>query len=222
LSRAFVRAEADSEVKGFLNLLPTLEKKSVHGPAKAKLGRTAEGIQKLKEEARQEGIQEGFAEGFAAGREDGFQSVREEMERSVQEFKQALDAAAERVEGAIGEWYAASEEALSELSVLIAARILGRELSTSQDVITALVREAVGEVAAADRIRIRVNPFDAKILALHKDLVLAAHPTVRNVEIVDDPSISGGAKIESEAGAIDAAIRTQLELAYEALRRPTK
>ena len=185
---------------------------------KARLGRTAEGLLKLKEEARVEGR----VEGFETGRQDGFQDARSEMQQTVAEFREALDVAAQNVERAIADWYVASEQNLSELSIAIATRILGKELSVSADTITELVREAVRAVATADKIRIRVNPFDASILATNKDLVLAAHPTVRGVEIVEDPSMVGGAKIESDSGAIDATIQTQLELAFESLRRQAK
>ena len=185
---------------------------------KARLGRTAEGLLKLKEEAKGEGR----AEGFEFGRQEGFEDARNEMQQAVAEFREALDIAAQNVERGIADWYVASEQSLSELSVAIATRILGKELGTSTDTITEIVREAVRAVATADKIRIRVNPFDASILSANKVLVLAAHPTVRGVEVVEDPSILGGAKIESDSGAIDATIQTQLELAFESLRRQAK
>jgi flagellar assembly protein FliH len=214
----FVRGEAASAFSPFTALLPTLDAAIEKGLNKTRLGRTAEGLHKLKEEAKSEGR----AEGIEAGKIDGFQDARNEMQQTIAEFRDALDHAAQNVERAIADWYVASEQSLSELSVSIATRILGRELSVSDDAITELVREAVREVAAADKIRIRVNPFDASILLANKELVLTAHPTVRSVEIVEDPLILGGAKIESDSGAIDASIKTQLELAFESLRRPGK
>jgi flagellar biosynthesis/type III secretory pathway protein FliH len=108
---------------------------------------------------------------------------------------------------------------LGALAVVIAARILGRELSTSKDAVTELARDAIREVSAVDKVRIRVNPLDHNLLMDSRDLILAANPTVRGVEIVDDPTIEAGVKIESDAGLIDATIRTQLELALNALTR---
>src|SRR6185436_2441930 len=151
----------------FVNLLPNLERGMDERQHKARLGRTAEGLLKLKEEAKVEGR----AEGIEAGRQDGFQDARSEMRQTVTEFREALDAAAQNVERAIADWYVSSEQSLSELSVSIATRILGKELSVPSDAITELVREAVRSIAMADKIRIRVNPFDASILATNKDLV---------------------------------------------------
>lgn len=218
MSKAFVRGAAMDTLSPFINLLPNVERGMDERHHKARLGRTAEGLLKLKEEAKVEGR----TEGLEVGRQDGFQAAREEMQQTVAEFREALDAAVQNVERAMSDWYVASEQSLSELSVSIATRILGKELSVSPDTITELVREAVRAVANSDKIRIRVNPLDASILAANKDLVLAVNTTVRGVEIVEDPSIAGGAKIESDAGAIDATIQTQLELAFESLRRPAK
>ena len=213
MSKAFVPAES-ATVSPFTALLPSLDRGIGERHQRARLGRTAEGLQKLREEAKGEG----FQHGFEAGRSEGFEDARNEMRQAVENFRQALDVAAQNVDRAMAEWYVASEQNLAELSASIASRVLCQELTTSPDAITELVRNAVREIATADRIRIRVNPFDASILAANKDLVLSANPTVRGVEIVEDASISGGARIESDAGAIDATIRTQLELAFQTLR----
>jgi flagellar assembly protein FliH len=218
LSKAFVRASAPVQVSAFTALLPSMAPSEESGSGRARLGRTAEGLHRLQEEAREAGRLEGHAEGLELGRLEGFQAARAEMEEYVEEFRKALDQAAGRVEDRIAEWYAGSEQKLAELSVLIAARILGRELALGGDAISEIVRIAIQEVAAADSIRIRVNPLDVPALSKERSLVLSAHPTVRSVEIVDDPSILGGARIESDSGAIDATIRTQLELAFDAIR----
>jgi len=218
LSKAFLPAESVGLISPFATLLPSLDRGMDERHHRAKLGRTAEGLQKLKEEAKGEGR----AAGFEEGRLEGFQAARLEMQQTVAEFREALDVAALNVERAMADWYVASEQSLSELSVSIATRVLGKELTVAPDTITELVRDAVRAVANADKIRIRVNPLDANILAANKQLVLSSNTTVRGVEIVEDPSINGGAKIESDAGAIDATIQTQLELAFESLRRPAK
>lgn len=221
MSRNFVRAEAldRSELDPFSKLLPAVSAPSEKEQERIRLGRTAEGIQKLKDEAKEIGREEGFVEGFEAGRAEGAAEVREEMRQHVAEFCEALNLAAGRVEARVGEWYREAEAGLSPLACAIACRILGRELQVSADCITDLTREAVQEIASADKVRIRVNPFDASILRGNRDLVLAANPSLRGVEVVDDPQVLAGAIVESDAGLIDAAVRTQLELAFDALRR---
>lgn len=205
-------------VSAFSTLLPNMDEKVAAGSRKARLGRTAEGLQKLQDDAKESGFKQGYEDGLLHGRDEGSQAVRDELADSVLAFRSALDEAASRVEDGIAEWYAASEQSLSELSVAIAARILGQELALKGDAITALVREAIREITTADKVRIRVNPFDSSVLAQEKSLILGANPTVRSIEIVDDPSIAGGARIESDSGVIDATIQTQLELALKAIR----
>lgn len=219
MSKAFVRAETRPEVGAFAPLLPRVGATPSDQIEKVKLGRTAEGLQRLREQAQAEGREEGFHEGFEEGQREAFEVTRLAMEAAVNAFRSALDEAAARVEDRIQDWYASAEPNLAALAVAISARVLGRELSVSADTITEITREALREVAAVDKVRIRVNPFDAKVIAEKKAVVLAANPSIRGVEVVEDPSIVGGAKIESDAGSIDATIRTQLELAFESLRR---
>lgn len=219
MSKAFVRAETRPEVGAFAPLLPRVGATPSDQIEKVKLGRTAEGLQRLREQAQAEGREEGFHEGFEEGQREAFEVTRLAMEAAVNAFRSALDEAAARVEDRIQDWYASAEPNLAALAVAISARVLGRELSVSADTVTEITREALREVAAVDKVRIRVNPFDAKVIAEKKAVVLAANPSIRGVEVVEDPSIVGGAKIESDAGLIDATIRTQLELAFESLRR---
>lgn len=219
MSKSFYRTGSQPEVGAFATLLPTVEPVPSDQVERVKLGRTAEGLQRLREQAMAEGRDEGFHEGFQEGQQEAFEVTRLAMEASVQAFRTALDEAAERVDAGIKAWYGEAEANLAALSVVIAARILGQEITASPDTITELTRTALKEVASVDKVRIRVHPFDAKLLADKKPLLLAANPSLRGVEIVDDPNIEGGAKIESEAGLIDATIRTQLEMALNALRR---
>lgn len=221
MSRAFVRAETRPEVGAFAPLLPKVQEMPSDQIEKIKLGRTAEGLQRLREQAQAEGREEGFHEGFEEGQQEAFEVTRLALEASVQAFGTALDQAAARIDDRVQEWYASAEANLAALAVAIAARILGREITQSADAVTEITKEALKEVAAVDKVRIRVNPFDAKTIAEKKAIVMAANSSIRGVEIVEDPAIVGGAKIESDAGLIDATIRTQLELAFESIRRAT-
>lgn len=219
MSKSFYRNGSQPEVGAFATLLPTVKPVPTDQVERVKLGRTAEGLQRLRDQAQEEGREEGYHEGFQEGQQEAFEVTKLAMEASVQAFRSALDQAAERVDAMVQAWYAEAETNLAALSVVVAAQILGRELSLAPDTITELTREALREVASVDKVRIRVHPFDAKVIADKKALLLAANPSLRGVEIVDDPNVEGGAKIESDAGLIDATIRTQLEMAYATLRR---
>ncbi len=60
--------------------------------------------------------------------------------------------------------------------------------------------------------RIRLNPFDGAILQNHRTELLAASGSLRDIELVDDPTIVGGCVIETEGGLVDATTETRLEL----------
>lgn len=219
MSKGFIRSGSGLAATATVLHLPKVDPIPVDQLEKVKLGRTAEGLQRLREQAQAEGREEGFHEGFKEGQQEAFEVTRLAMEASVEAFREALGHAAARVDERVREWYIEAEENVAALGVAIASRILGREITVSRDAITEIVRDALREVASADKVRIRVNPFDVQVIAEKKALLLSANASIRGVEIVEDPAIEGGAKIESDAGLIDATIQTQLELSYKALRR---
>lgn len=183
------------------------------------------------ERIRLQSAQEGHAEGFAKGYEEGLSLGRAEAERQVaetigaqglaeiQRFAEELSGVSDQVMAAITEWFAAAEESLALLSVLIAERIVRSELHVSPDAILNITREALLEVTHSATARIRINPFESETLREHKDQLMAVAPSLRNIEFVEDSSIQGGCVIETDGGMVDATIAAKLASIIEASRR---
>lgn len=183
-----------------------------------KLGRTEAGLERIREAAAQTGFEEGHAEGFAKGQEAGMMAIQDAFRDELRRFAEAMHRAEQSVIAAIETWCEASEPALARLSATVAAQILTREISLSEDAVLGFVREAIREVALSDHVRIRVNPFDSEVVRKHKQELLSIAPSVRAVDVVDDPAIQGGCLIESDGGVIDASIETRLRLVLDAFR----
>jgi flagellar assembly protein FliH len=93
------------------------------------------------------------------------------------------------------------------LSVAIGRKILHRELTLDPDALHGLVKAAIQRVDARDVSRVRTHPEDLP----HIQRAMAAVSTLRNIELVPDPSLERGAAIfETTRGNLDASIETQL------------
>jgi flagellar biosynthesis/type III secretory pathway protein FliH len=224
LSKAAVNPQG--QVVPFAQLLTTVKSSTSVVDKAPKLGRTAAALQQIKIEAEREGRQEGFNNGYAAGleqgRAEGIQFAYEEASNAsmveVARFATELDQAAARIDSALREWIASAEESLTELSVLIAAKILAKELRSDDEAVRSIVRNALSEVTHASSARIRLNPFDLPKLAEHQEQLLAAASSLRGVELVPDPALAGGCVIETDGGVVDANIESALQVVLASLR----
>ena len=214
------------QVQAFTDLLTTVKPSTSVVDKAPRLGRTATALQQIKEEAAREGHQEGFNVGYTSGlergRAEGIQFAYEEASREtaaeVARFTAELQEAASRIDSGLREWIASAEDTLTELSVLIAGKILAKELRSDDEAIRGIVRKALSEVTHASSARIRLNPFDLAKIAEHREELLSAAASLRDVELVNDPSTAGGCVIETEGGVVDARIESELAVVLEALR----
>jgi len=94
-----------------------------------------------------------------------------------------------------------------KLAVVIARRILHREIAVDPEVVLGLVKAAFAKVDARETHRLRVSPADAALLREHRQL-LDLPPAI---EIAADGSLPQGSVIfETTRGDLDASIETQL------------
>lgn len=214
MSKAYLGPDVESSVASYSDMLPSIGDKARAVVRGAKLGRTAGVLDVAKTTARTEGFAQGLEDGRASGRAEGYQAaVAQEMaerQKLLDAFANDLNQVAEGVVTAVYDWFRGSEESLAALAMVIAARIVAREVTTTEDVALSIAREAVAEVTHAGSARIRVNPFSSATLAEHKDDLMALSPSLKDIQIADDPSILGGCVIESAGGVIDASLETRV------------
>lgn len=186
--------------------------------ARKMVGRTAEALNKLRESAKKEGYEVGYQAGFEAGRKEGLDAIEAEYRASIQEFAHLLQDKADQVVFAAQQWTFAAEQDLAELAVLIAARIVAREIRLDTEVVNAIAHEAVAEFAHSTSIRIRMNPFDLPALQARRDELLAVSRQLRQIEIVGDEAVAGGCIVESDGGVVDATLETRLKCVLDSIR----
>ncbi len=183
----------------------------------AKADRTTTILDQLKEQARLEGKREGYAEGLEKGRKESLRNLKADCEAHAAEFASELNAIVDVLQGSIQQFYRNAEESLAGLALVIAARIVAREIETVPETALEIAKEAIAEVTHAESATVRVNPFHSATVRSHADMLRAVSPSLKNIQFVDDPSISGGCVIESTGGRIDASIEYRVKALMETM-----
>jgi flagellar assembly protein FliH len=183
--------------------------------------------QEIFDEAKQEGFQAGYDDGYRAGhnkgRREGFDAANAEAlamrQVELDAFSAGLGRAIDSVEEGLKRWLQLSEAALEEMAIEVAEAILHAELSLDRSAITQIVRAAMAQVTHSSEARIRLNPIDSEIMRMFQTEILANAPSIRNLEIVVDKAIDAGCVIETDGGAVDARVGSQVEMVRGALKK---
>lgn len=174
-------------------------------------GKIAEFAQRQREEvrrlAREEGYAEGFREGLAAGEALAHREAEERYSEEIATFAATL-ADQER---AFAEFIGECERQLAALAIVIAERLVRRELEHSREAAFDIARDVVSQVRDGAKIRVRVNPLDASLLEGRRHELLESCSGLKTLEVVVDPSIHAGCLVETDAGLIDGRIEAAFE-----------
>ncbi|HVL40371.1 MAG TPA: FliH/SctL family protein [Fimbriimonadaceae bacterium] len=177
--------------------------------------RRSSNYERLREEARKEGYEDGFQEGLQRGTDKAYAEIGAAGLKQVDAFAEELNLIANQIHQAMDDWYEQAAQQIAPVAILIAERIIRREVKSGRDSIVDMAREAIAEVTHATSLRIRVNPFDSILMQEHRELMMSIAPQLKEIEIIDDSSIEGGCIVESDGGLIDATIRSKLRALIE-------
>ncbi len=184
-----------------------------------------EELETLKAQAEEIGRLTGFGQGYVlgveTGREDGLKRIRTEMEEAhaalTAETQQELKELNERIAAGLEAWYQATAEAVADLSVVIAEKVLSDTLATDPGKIVKMTMECLAEVTHAHTARVMVDATALPALKKAYDDLLAVSPSLRSLELVADPSIGQGVVIDTDGGRIDGRVSTQIRAIWEAM-----
>ena len=142
-------------------------------------------------------------------------AYREGYEAALLEWNDLLLDARECRDGALS----GIEQDVLRLSVKIAEKIIGREIKRDPGTLADIVATALRNVRRNELVTLRVNPADAGTVESQREKLDPAG-RARFLEVVADPRVAtGGCVIESESGAVDAQLETQLRVLERALLR---
>lgn len=140
-------------------------------------------------------------------------AYQEGHEAALQELNQALIDARERRDTALKD----IEQDVLRLAVKLAEKIIGREIERNDETLADIVATAIRHARQQEMLVVHVNPNDLAVIQNYRDRLSTA-TRARFLDIVADPRIArGGCIVESESGAVDAQLETQLRVLERAL-----
>lgn len=144
------------------------------------------------------------------GKEQVFARARDE---AIAEVKAQATEELARAKLQAGQVLAASEHDIVDLSLKIAAKIIGLDLERDPALVLEVAANVIQSIRAAKAMVLRVHPEDGKILRAKKPNLLELVGRSIDVGIRDDADVErGGCMVQTEFGVIDGQIRTQFEM----------
>ena len=171
-------------------------------------------VEKIKQKAR-DVEKQAYIQGFAKGEMAGLESGENKFKAVLNNFRQAvLDL--EKVRKEINP---DAEKKAVNLALAIAKKVVCHEITTNQEVVLNVVKEAVTKVVDHGRIMIKISPSDLEFVKNSDHEFLNIFDNIKNIIFEEDETISdGGCVIETDFGDIEARIEKQFQVVDEAFK----
>ena len=145
--------------------------------------------------------------GFAAGHEEGFAKGNEEVERLIERMHKILESVMQRREDILDE----TEQQIVELVVLMTRKVVKVISDNQKSVINNNVLAALKKVKGRGSVTLRVNLEDLKLATQNIDEFIKRCENIKGITVMEDSTVEkGGCIVETDFGAIDARISSQL------------
>jgi flagellar assembly protein FliH len=152
-------------------------------------------------------------DGMALGRADALALIEDELREARETMKELLESARAQRRVLIEQ----AESEIVRLGYALAESIVQGEVDKNDDVVVNVARAAIKRLVERERVTVRVNPDDLERMRAHREDMLALGD-IREVRVIGDPGVGrGGVVLETDGGAIDARITTQLQESRRAL-----
>ncbi len=149
---------------------------------------------------------------YRRGLNDGEILTKEKLEKEftdkIMENKEEINKKEQLIDKIIPEYERSFEQAVINLSILIAEKIVQREI-IKESIINNVLKDAIKKVSGANNVIVKLNPLDYKILDSKSDESLSIN-SFDKIKFEQDENIEqGGCFIETDIGSVDARISTQ-------------
>lgn len=163
-------------------------------------------LQDAKEES-QKIFEDSKKKGFDDGRENGYAEGSAEATRLVERMHRVIEAVMQRRQEILDE----TEHQIVELVILSVRKIVKTISENQKNVILSNVLSALKKVKGRGDITIRVNLEDLKLTTEHTKDFIQHVEGLNGITVVEDSTVErGGCIVETDFGAIDARISSQL------------
>jgi len=149
----------------------------------------------------------GYDDGFKRGQEDGFKEGNLEAQRLTDRLHTIIERMMDKRQEILSE----TEQQIVDLVLLMTRKIVKVISENQRNVVVSNVVQALRKVKGRGDVIIRVNLSDVAMTTQHIKDFLSAAENVKNITVVEDSTVDrGGCVIETDFGAIDARISSQL------------
>ena len=146
-------------------------------------------------------------DGFEKGHEEGFEAGNQEASRLVERIHKMI----ESVQARRQEILDGTEQQIVDLVLLMTRKVVKIMSENQKSVIISNVVQALKKVKGRGDVTLRVNLADVKLTTEHVNDFIEQVENIQNIHIVEDSSVEkGGCIVETDFGAIDARISSQL------------
>ncbi|TAM90347.1 hypothetical protein EPN42_05990 [bacterium] len=172
--------------------------------SEAMIDEAAGAVASLREEARSSGHDEGLAQGRHA--------AEEEAAAALSTLRSIVEAGREGRRSVI----ASAEAEIVRLAMLVAQRVVHREIESDPRVVLDVARAAIARLSDKETMVVRINPSDLEMVREAREGLFPGD--ARQIRFVGDLRVDrGGVVIDTEAGSVDAKIEHQLQEARRLL-----
>ncbi|MDE5899186.1 MAG: flagellar assembly protein FliH [Treponemataceae bacterium] len=146
-------------------------------------------------------------DGFSQGHDEGCRAGEDEVARLIERMHRIVEAVMLRRE----EILRGTEQQIVDLVILMTRKIVKIISENQKNVIMSNVLAALKKVRARGAVTIRVNLEDLKLTTEHTAEFIKRVEAVQGITVLEDSTVEkGGCIVETDFGAIDARISSQL------------
>ncbi len=183
----------------------TAEKDAGDVVAKAKA--EADMIIRSAHDEEQRIIDKARQEGYDKGHEEGYQLGNQEAERLIERLHKIIESVQDKRQEILD----GTEQQIVDLVLLMTRKVVKIMSENQKSVIMANVVQALKKVKGRGDVTLRVNLSDVKLTTQHIKDFIGQVENIKNISVVEDSSVDrGGCIVETDFGAIDARIASQL------------
>ncbi|MCD1653238.1 flagellar assembly protein FliH [Treponema zuelzerae] len=152
-------------------------------------------------------LKDGYKDGFASGQEAGFKEGNLEAERLTDRLHTIIERMMDKRQEILSE----TEQQIVDLVLMMTRKIVKVISENQRNIVVSNVVQALRKVKGRGDVIIRVNLADVAMTTQHIKDFLSSAENVKNITVVEDTTVDrGGCVIETDFGAIDARISSQL------------
>lgn len=164
-------------------------------------------IQQEAESNRDKIFSEAKKEAFEKGSKEGYDTGSNEVQRLIDRLHTILERTMSRRQEILDE----TEQQIVELVLLMTRKVVKVISESQRNVVMTNIVQALRKVKGRGDVTIRVNLSDVQLTSDHIKEFMASVENIKNISVVEDTTVErGGCIIETDFGAIDARISSQL------------